>query len=186
MRDLSRYQGAVGMRGFLRSYFIHAGFRVTFWFRVASSVRLKYSFLGKLCTIWLMRYHHQTGVHLIPGTQIGPGLYIPHFGAIVINPNSRIGSNCYLSHCVTLGKAHTGVRKGAPQLGDDVFLGPGVQVLGSLVIGDNAAIGANSVVLSDIPSGCFAVGSPAKVVKELGARELLGYVDERSGKEDGN
>jgi serine O-acetyltransferase len=173
--DLARYTSSRGWRGYLHTYFTQAGFRVTFWYRVARHASAKNRLLGKCCTFWLMRYQHQTGVQLNPGTEIGPGLFIPHFGSIIINTRSRIGKNCYLSHDVTLGKAHSGPRQGVPVLGDDVFIGPGAKILGHLTIGDNAAIGANSVVLSDIPPSCFAAGAPAKVIKQTGAREILGY-----------
>lgn len=176
--DLARYDGARGLRGFLAVYATMAGFRVTFWYRVARHAGLKNRILGKLFTFWLMRYQHQSGIQLNPGTDIGPGLYMPHFGSIVINPRSRIGRNCYLSHDVTIGKAHTGPRKGEPQIGDDVFIGPGAKILGRLTIGDNAAIGANSVVLSDVPANCFAAGAPAKVISETGARQILGHEPE--------
>lgn len=171
--DLSRYNQARGFMRFVHVYIMQAGFRASFWYRVARAAGAKNRLLGKLCTLWLMRYQLQTGIQLNPGTDIGPGLYIPHFGSIIINPHCRIGKNCYLSHDVTLGKAHNGPRKGVPQVGDDVFIGPGAKIIGKLVVGDNAAIGANSVVLGDIPPDCFAAGAPAKVVRHIGARDIL-------------
>jgi len=108
------------------------------------------------------------------GTRIGGGLYIPHTGGIVINPAAKIGERCYLAHNVTIGKVHAGEKAGVPEIGDDVFLGVGAVILGNIRIGNNVAIGANSVVVSDIPDNCFAAGAPAKVVSTTGAKTILG------------
>lgn len=173
--DLARYSSRVEVKNGLKVYLIHAGFRVTFWYRAARHVGQKNRFIGKLFTFWLLRYQLQTGIQINPGTDIGPGLYMPHFGSIIVNTSSCIGANCYLSHDVTLGKAHAGDKKGAPTLGDGVFIGPGVKILGKIHIGNNAAIGANSVVVTSIPCNCFAVGAPARVVRNVGADKMLGH-----------
>lgn len=173
--DFARYGKRRSTSSFFYVYIVHPGFRVTLWYRVARHLHLGgHRLLGKLATLWLLRHQLKTGVTLNPGTDIGPGLYIPHPGCIVINPNCKIGRNLYLSHDVLLGKAHSGSRKGVPDIGDDVFIGAGARLLGKLTIGDNAAIGANAVVLGDIPANTFAAGAPAKVVKEVGAKKILG------------
>lgn len=176
LADFLRYGKPFNWRNFLYIYVVQPGFRVAFWYRVARHLKQKNSLkvFSKLATLWLLRQQLKTGVTLNPGTEIGPGLYIPHPGCIVINPNCKIGRNLYLSHDVLLGKAHSGPRQGEPAVGDDVFIGAGARLLGKLTIGNNAAIGANAVVLSDIPENTFAAGAPAKVVKEMGAKELLG------------
>lgn len=174
--DCLRYSKTVNWRLFIYNYIVHPGFRVTLWYRVARCLGAKKGqrFFAKLSTLWLLRQQLRTGVTLNPGTEIGPGLYIPHPGCIVVNPKCKLGSNVYLSHDVLLGKAHSGPRVGVPDIGDDVFIGAGARLLGKLTVGNNAAIGANAVVLSDIPANAFAAGSPAKVVKMVGAKEILG------------
>ncbi|MDP0498066.1 MAG: serine acetyltransferase [Verrucomicrobiota bacterium JB024] len=174
--DYLRYGKPLTWRMMLYSYIVHPGFRTTLWYRIArhchQSPRLRP--FAKLATLCLIRQQHKTGITINPITDIGPGLYIPHPGCIVINPHCKIGRNLYLSHDVLLGKAHAGARQGSPEVGDDVFLGAGARLLGKLTIGDNAAIGANAVVITDIPPNTFAAGAPAKVVKNIGAREILG------------
>jgi serine O-acetyltransferase len=104
-----------------------------------------------------------TGVEIEPGATIGAGLVIRHGLGIVINKEVRIGRDCQLFQQVTLGLALAG-HSGAPVLGDRVRVGTGAKVLGPVVIGDDAWIGANAVVLHDVPAGTRAVGVPARVI----------------------
>lgn len=116
----------------------------------------------------------RTGIQINPGASIGAGLYIPHYGGIVVNPQAVIGSNCYLSHNVLIGKVHAGKRAGVPTIGDDVFIGTGAVLLGNIHVGNNAAIGVNSVVIDKVPNGVMVAGAPARVIAQRGAREMLG------------
>lgn len=104
-----------------------------------------------------------TGICLPHNAKIGPGLRIHHFGGIFINPRTVIGANCTLRQGVTLGNRHEG--GGAPTVGANVDFGAYAQVLGEVRIGDNAKIGAMSVVLEDVPANCTVVGNPARVVR---------------------
>ncbi len=98
---------------------------------------------------------------------LGGGLMLPHPNGIVIHPQATIGPNCMIFQQVTIG---TGPRPGVPRLGSNVNVGPGAKVLGGVVIGDHARIGANAVVINDVPAGTTAVGVPA-VVKQRPKRE---------------
>jgi serine O-acetyltransferase len=93
-----------------------------------------------------------------------------------VNGSAQIGKRCYLSHNVLIGKVHAGAKRGIPILGDDVFVGAGSVLLGNIKVGNNAAIGANSVVINDVPDGVFVAGAPARKVRDTGAKELLGIV----------
>ncbi|MGD0811312.1 MAG: serine acetyltransferase [Acidimicrobiales bacterium] len=92
--------------------------------------------------------------------EIGPGLVITHGFNTILNAE-RIGRNCWAHHEVTLGWNY---GSGCPTIGDDVFIGAGAKVLGKIVIGDGARIGANAVVVHDVPPGATAVGVPARVI----------------------
>ena len=92
-------------------------------------------------------------------TVIGAGLYLPH-GNVVIDGIVRIGRCCVIAPWVTIG---VNGSVAGPTIGDDVFIGTGAKLLGGIHIGDGARIGANAVVLSDVPAGATAVGVPAKV-----------------------
>lgn len=99
------------------------------------------------------------------GTEFGPGFVLIHSTGVVINGGVRGGSNVHLYHQVTLGAD----RRGAPVLGDDVFIGAGAKVIGPVTIGAGARIGANAVVLHDIPPHVTAVGIPARIVRRRAA-----------------
>lgn len=94
--------------------------------------------------------------------EIGPGLRIWHFGGIFIHPQVKIGANCTLRQGVTIGNRTA--DGDAPVIGDNADFGAYAQVLGDVRIGNDCRIGAMSVVLTDVPDGCTAVGVPARVI----------------------
>lgn len=108
-----------------------------------------------------------TGIEIHPGAKIGKGLVIDHGMGVVIGETAEIGDNVLLYHGVTLGGTGKDKGKRHPTVGDNVIIGSGAKVLGAIYIGSNSKIGANSVVLKDVPEGATAVGIPAKnIVKE--------------------
>lgn len=107
-----------------------------------------------------------TGAHIPVNSRIRGGLQIPHPNGIVIHPESEIGPNCMIMQQVTIGVA-TG--SSAPRLGGNVLVGCGAKVLGGIRVGDNARIGANAVVLQDVPAGATAVGVPARILTHASA-----------------
>lgn len=104
-----------------------------------------------------------TGVVIPARAEIGPGLLISHPGTIIVHPDVRIGAHCSIGQDSTIGTTGRG-GSGVPSIGDDVFLGSGCRVLGAVTIGDGASIGANAVVLKDVPAYHTAVGVPAQVM----------------------
>ena len=91
--------------------------------------------------------------------EIGGGLLIPHPNGIVIHPKVRIGPNCLIFQQVTVGTTRKG---GVPQIGGHVDIGAGAKILGCVSIGDHVLVGANSVVVDDVPSGATVSGIPAR------------------------
>jgi serine O-acetyltransferase len=100
-------------------------------------------------------------VNLGDYTDIGGGLYLPH-GNVVVDGMVRIGRNCVIGPWVTVG---TRGSVAGPRIGDDVFIGTGAKILGDITVGDRARIGANAVVIEDVPEGATVVGIPARRVK---------------------
>ena len=100
-----------------------------------------------------------------PGARIGRCLFIDHGMGIVFGETTVIGDNCTIYHGVTLGGTGKDTGKRHPTLGNNVLIGAGTKVLGPVYIGDNARIGAGSVVLRNLPANCTAVGVPAEVVR---------------------
>lgn len=103
-----------------------------------------------------------TGIDIPCETRIGRRLVIEHFGGIVVSGDTVIGDDVVLRHGVTIGLKHTG-NPGAPIIGNRVDIGAGAKILGAIRIGDGAVIGANAVVLKDVPPGALAVGIPARI-----------------------
>lgn len=110
------------------------------------------------------------GIHLFPQSRIGPGLYIGHWGGIWISPFAVIGSYCNINHETTIG---TVGERGAPVLEDRVWVGPKSTVTGPVRVGAGAVVGANSLVVSNVPENAVVVGVPAKVVSRSGSASLL-------------
>lgn len=104
-----------------------------------------------------------TGVEIVPTTAIGPGLRIYHGTGLVVNSGAVIGARAVLRQGVTIGAREAGGRE-FPVIGDGVEFGAYAQVFGGVRVGDGARIGSLSVVLSDVPAGCTAVGAPARVI----------------------
>lgn len=106
-----------------------------------------------------------TGIEIHPGAKIGKNLFMDHGAAIVIGQTSIIGDNCVIYHGVTLGSTEIELDKEArrhPKIGTGVVIGAGAKILGPIEIHDGAKIGANAVVLKDVPENSTAVGIPAR------------------------
>lgn len=110
------------------------------------------------------RVRNVYGIELPPNVKLGRRVVIEHQGAIVIHEYSSIGDDCIIRQGVTLGMRHKNCPTEAPSLGKGVDIGAGAKILGKVTIGDYALIGANAVVLSDVPAGLTAVGIPAKII----------------------
>jgi serine O-acetyltransferase len=111
------------------------------------------------------------GIEISRRAAIGPGLYIGHFGTIIVGRDTTIGANCSLSQDVTIGLAGNGPLAGVPTIGDDVYIAPGARLFGRIRVGDNVKIGANAVVHRDVPSNAVVVLDPGfRIVSYRGNR----------------
>lgn len=120
-----------------------------------------------------------TGIYISVKAEIGPGLYIGHFGGVIIGA-AVVGENCNIAQNVTLGRDGRGKDRGWPTLQDRVWIGPGAVVAGKIVLGHDSAVGANAVVRRSMPPRSVAVGVPARLKSGQGSFELVAY----SGMED--
>jgi serine O-acetyltransferase len=165
--DLYRYTGEISWKAFARTYIREPGFNFMVWLRIRSVLESK--IVGYILHTKRIKF----GID-IQSFFIGEGFYIGHFGHIVVNSSAVIGKNCNISQGVTIGIANTGSKKGVPVVGDYVYIGPGAKILGNINIGNYAAIGANSVVVNDVPENGVVVGIPARVVSYDGS---VGYIN---------
>lgn len=108
----------------------------------------------------------------IPENVFGPGLAIVHYGTIIVNPNARIGKNCRIHADVNIGASGGDFR--APEIGNNVYIGPGAKIYGDIKIADNIAIGANSCVnKSFLESDIMIAGMPAKKIKKIDISKII-------------
>ncbi len=147
---------------------LYPGFHALVFYRAAHFFYQKRRFfIARLISQWGRGF---TGIEIHPGATIGSGLFIDHGSGVVIGETAEIGNNVTLYHGVTLGGTGKDQGKRHPTVCDDVLIGAGCKVLGPVVIGENSRIGANSVVLIDVPANATAIGIPARVVRVNGKR----------------
>ncbi len=123
--------------------------------------------------------HHQIkyGYQIYPETQIGEGFYLGHWGALVINPKTKIGRNCNIAQGVTIAQANRGKNEGVPKIGDEVWIGPNAVIVGNIKIGNNVLIAPNAYVNFDVPENSVVIGNPAQITTNLNATQ--GYINHK-------
>lgn len=113
--------------------------------------------------------HVLWGIEIPRRASIGPGLYIGHYGGITVSSGAVIGRDCNLSQNITIGVSGAGSKRGAPRIGDNVYVAPGARLVGKINIGNNVKIGANAVIHKDLPDNAIAVMDPGfKVISYAG------------------
>jgi serine O-acetyltransferase len=176
--DLYRYRGDTSRRALISAYLRDPGFRFTYYMRkVAHYSKNKKSiwiFAYLYNRVLLHHYRFKYGFDISPTTKIGPGLYIGHFGGVVISPNAVLGANINIAQGVTIGAASRGPRTGAPTLEDRVWVGANAIIIGKVVIGHDALIAPGAYVNFDVPSMSIVLGNPGTVVSDAGSK---GYVN---------
>ncbi len=177
--DIDRYT-YMQKSNWLKSLLGHQGLWVMAQYRISRWVHFYVHIPGLrfvlklLCAIGQKMIEILTGVELPNRAEIGGGVFMPHANGIVIHIDAKIGTNFNISQQVTIGVGGTD-PSGTPVIGDRVFLGPGAKVFGPITVGNDVAIGANAVVMRDVPDHAVAVGIPAKVISQKGSRELVLY-----------
>ena len=152
-----------------------AEYRFSHWARTRVNLPLIREVLKLFCHVWHKLIEITAGIDLPHQADIGKGLYIGHFGGIIVNPDVKIGEYCNLSQDITIGIAGRGENRGSPTIGDRVYIGSGSRLIGAISIGNNVAIGANAVVTKDLPDNAVAVGVPAKIISYEGAQDFVVY-----------
>ena len=147
----------------------YPGVKAVFFHRIANFFQLAKFYLVAKIISQLSRF--LTGIEIHPGAKIGKNLFIDHGMGVVIGETSEIGNNVTIYHMATLGGIAPSINsndqrqvKRHPTLSDCVVVGSGAQILGPVMIGANAKIGANAVVTKDVPENAVMVGIPAKNV----------------------
>lgn len=161
-------------KSLLEAILCYPGLKALVYHRIAHSLYKRGRFL--LARIISQRARKVTGIEIHPGAKIGRKLFIDHGMGVVIGETAEIGDNVTIYHGVTLGGiGGEAGKKRHPTVEDDVMIGAGAKILGPVTIGRGAKIGANAVVLNDVPSYATVVGVPGRVVKN-NLKDNLMYV----------
>lgn len=111
-----------------------------------------------------------TNVDIHPGATIGKRFFIDHGAGVVIGETAEIGNDVTMYHGVTLGGTTWNKEKRHPTLGNNVLIGAGAKILGAIILGDNVRVGANSVVIKDVPPCCTVIGIPGRIIQQKGIK----------------
>lgn len=150
----------------LEIFFLYPGIKAIFFHSVAHFLfRAGIPFLPRAIAEFS---RFLTGIEIHPGAKIGKNLIIDHGMGVVIGETAEVGNDCLIYHGVTLGGVDLNPVKRHPTLGDHVVIGAGAKILGNIKIGSHSRVGANSVVIKDVPEHCTVLGIPAKVISQKG------------------
>ena len=147
--------------------------RFQYFFRKAQSGGM----LGKFYKLLFIRAREKKCIDMSVATQIGGGVYFGHPSGITINPEAIIGSNVNIHKGATIGRENRGKRKGAPIIGNDVWIGVNSTIVGAIKIGNDVLIAPNAYVNFDIPDHSIVIGNPAKIISCDNATD--GYINNR-------
>lgn len=151
----------------LKLMITNPSFKMSFWFRIGSWLESKKKWRMAYYMVFIYYKHlmYKTGIQLPIGTQVGGGIKFYHFGDVVVNRNAKIGKNASIYNGVTIGiNLRPDGKAYPPVIGDNVVLCTGAKVIGNVTVGSNSVVGANAVVVKDIPDNSVAAGVPAKVL----------------------
>ena len=126
-------------------------------------------------SLGLDRMSHKYQFQIPFETKIGKGLYIAHYGRIIIHPRSVIGHNVNISTGVVIGTQFRGPRKGSPDIGNYVWIGANAIIVGNIRIGNNVLIAPGAYVNFDVPDNSIVIGNPGLIRRSAGA--TLGYIN---------
>ncbi|AAK78664.1 serine O-acetyltransferase [Clostridium acetobutylicum] len=170
--DINRVlQNDPAARNGLEVFLLYPCIHALIWYRIAHVFyKHKMFFIARLLSQIVRAF---TGIEIHPGATIGKGLFIDHGMGVVIGETAEIGDNVVMYHGSTLGGTGKETGKRHPTVGNNVFIGSGAKVLGPIKLGDGCKIGANAVVLKDVPSNSTAVGIPAKVILPSSKKEKV-------------
>jgi serine O-acetyltransferase len=160
-RDLQAHGGQWGAQGF----WVMVVYRFGRW-RYGIRPALLRKVFSLVYRILFKGVQIVTGVELPCEVEVGRNFVIDHFGGIIVSGYARFGDNCRIRNGVVIGLQTVG-QPCAPVIGDNVDIGAGAKILGAINIGSNTVIGANAVVIADVPDNSMAVGVPA-VIKPRG------------------
>ena len=149
------------------------GVKFSVVFRSCQYYRGKNKVLFYFFFLYLRRIKYKYGFDISYRTNIGKGLYIGHFGGVVIHGDSIIGEYCNISQGITIGVLNRGKNKGIPKIGNSVFIGPNAVVVGGITIEDDVLIGANSLVNFNVKANAVVAPQPSQIISYNGSKDYV-------------
>jgi serine O-acetyltransferase len=178
-QDMARYKSHMINRSLFIILLTQQGLWALLQYRIASAVyrsrlpRLLKAPLLALAIVWLKFIEMATGISIPCQATIGPGLYIGHFGNIIVSEDAVIGHTCNISQGVTIGVSGRGQRRGMPRIGNRVYIAANAVIVGKIIVGDDAVIAANSLVTTDVAAHTIVMGVPAQPKSTHGSEAYL-------------
>ena len=172
--DLHRKRGRHDRTFLIQSILKDPSFRYIYLMRKTSAYHKRHP-VGMLWRTLMKRCSARYGMQISPETRIGKGFSLLHWGPMVVSHITVIGDYCTLSQGVTIGLSPRGDRKGAPTLGNRVWVGPNAVLVGEITIGDNVLIAPGAYVNFDVPDNSIVIGNPGKIIESESATE--GYIE---------
>lgn len=155
-------------------------FRAGSWCHRNKNKHLSLKLFLPILTIFQKIIEILTGIQIPFTAEIGKGLYIGHFGGIILSDRASLGEYCNISQGVTIGQGGRDGKQYVPVIGNRVHIAPGAKVFGKITIGDNVSIGANAVVTKDVPHNAVVVGIPARIISYDGSSDFIIVKDKSS------
>jgi len=165
-KDLYRYYGESG-EPFLKKVLRPLEIRYLSVFRKANTCGFKP--LKLFYMLKLMHLSHKTQIQIPARTSIGEGFYIGHLGRVIIHPDAKLGKNINVGTGVTIGMENRGKRKGAPEIGDDCWIGTNAVIVGKIRIGSDVLIAPLTYVNFDVPDHSIVIGNPGRIIPKENA-----------------
>lgn len=174
--DYKKYRKYGG--NFITIFFLTQGFWAIVQYRLAHEVyKMKMpvvkQILYVICMLWQKTIEVATGISIPASAQIGHSFYIGHFGGIILNAKTVMGSNCNISQGTTIGVSGKGEERGVPVIGNNVYIGANSVVAGKITIGNDVLIGACSLMNKNAEANSVWLGVPALQISDKGSH---GYI----------
>lgn len=172
--DLFRYTGDTSLKVFLKQILLNPGFRYSYLLRKYNQSQLKKDKFRQIC-FFLLKHHYSIkySIHIPPNTKIGYGLYLGYGENITITGSAVIGNNVNINHGAVIGVTNRGEKKGAPTIGDSVWVGTNAVVVGKIKIGNNALIAPLSHINFDVPDNAVVAGNPGNIISFNGTDDYI-------------
>ncbi len=173
LQDIFRYSKSTSIIQSLKAFYHFPGLRFVISLRFCNYYN-KWNPLGIMARLYYKKLKVKYGFQIPHTTEIGGGLYLGHFGNVVINSKVILGENVNVAHGVTIGQINIGTKKGYPKIGNRVWIGTNSVIVGNITIEDDVIVAPLSFVNFNVPHNSVVGGNPARILSEKSSE---GYIN---------